>query len=139
MIGALEALSRQRRAVAQQRRCDERPTERRRIGILFQDALLFDHFSVGQNLLALRQIRGAARKISSRRWNAPGWPGSFPRSGDALRRPARPGQPAARPAGGPLALLLDEPFNRLDAELRAGFRRAGYLMNWRARPFRRCW
>lgn len=32
-------------------RCDSLPTERRRIGILLQDALLFDHFSVGQNLL----------------------------------------------------------------------------------------
>ncbi|OUF53978.1 ATP-binding cassette domain-containing protein, partial [Pluralibacter gergoviae] len=33
------------------RRCDTLPVEARRIGILFQDALLFDHFSVGQNLL----------------------------------------------------------------------------------------
>ncbi|HHR1156374.1 ATP-binding cassette domain-containing protein [Raoultella ornithinolytica] len=70
MIGALEApFHASGELWLYNERCDERPTERRRIGILFQDALLFDHFSVGQNL------------------------------------------------------LLDEPFNRLDAELRAGFRR----------------
>lgn len=57
------------------RRCDTLPTERRRIGILFQDPLLFDHFSVGQNLqLALPEsVRGEARKPRwSRRSVAPG-------------------------------------------------------------------
>lgn len=34
-----------------ERRVDALPTAQRQIGILFQDALLFDHFSVGQNLL----------------------------------------------------------------------------------------
>ena len=45
-------------------RCDSLPTERRRIGILFQDALLFDHFSVGQNLLLTlaADVRGPQRK-----------------------------------------------------------------------------
>ncbi|MCO0822730.1 ATP-binding cassette domain-containing protein, partial [Enterobacter hormaechei] len=33
------------------RRCDMLPVETRGIGILFQDALLFDAFSVGQNLM----------------------------------------------------------------------------------------
>ena len=44
-------------------RCDSLPTERRRIGILFQDALLFDHFSVGQNLLLTlaADVRGPQR------------------------------------------------------------------------------
>lgn len=48
------------------RRCDTLPTEHRRIGILFQDPLLFDHFSVGQNLqLALPEsVRGEARKAA---------------------------------------------------------------------------
>ena len=48
------------------RRCDTLPTEHRRIGILFQDPLLFDHFSVGQNLqLALPEnVRGEARKTA---------------------------------------------------------------------------
>ncbi len=48
------------------RRCDTLPTEHRRIGILFQEPLLFDHFSVGQNLqLALPEsVRGEARKAA---------------------------------------------------------------------------
>ncbi|HBZ9029916.1 TPA: ATP-binding cassette domain-containing protein, partial [Raoultella ornithinolytica] len=66
MIGALEApFHASGELWLYNERCDERPTERRRIGILFQDALLFDHFSVGQNLLLAlpADIRGAARKI----------------------------------------------------------------------------
>ena len=43
------------------------PTAERQIGILFQDALLFDQFSVGQNLLLAsaggtqRMLQGAMR------------------------------------------------------------------------------
>jgi putative thiamine transport system ATP-binding protein len=87
------------------RRCDTLPTERRRIGILFQDPLLFDHFSVGQNLqLALPEsVRGEARKAAveqalSRAGLA--WLRRA-RSGHALRRTAGAGEPAARPAGAP--------------------------------------
>ncbi|EGF47234.1 ABC-type transporter, ATPase subunit, partial [Lacticaseibacillus rhamnosus MTCC 5462] len=40
----------------------------------------------------------------------------------ALRRPESPRQPAASPAGRARALLLDEPFSRLDKPLRAAFR-----------------
>ncbi len=49
--------------MAQRTALDTLPTEHRRIGILFQDPLLFDHFSVGQNLqLALPEnVRGEAR------------------------------------------------------------------------------
>lgn len=83
-------------------RCDSLPTERRRIGILFQDALLFDHFSVGQNLLLAlaADVRGPSAK--------PGRTGAgarrsggvlYARSGHPFRRPAGAGQPAARPAG----------------------------------------
>ena len=65
MIGALSGDFRARGELwLNERRCDTLPTEHRRIGILFQDPLLFDHFSVGQNLqLALPEnVRGEARK-----------------------------------------------------------------------------
>ncbi|HBX7771048.1 TPA: ATP-binding cassette domain-containing protein [Klebsiella pneumoniae] len=64
MIGALSGDFRARGELwLNERRCDTLPTEHRRIGILFQDPLLFDHFSVGQNLqLALPEnVRGEAR------------------------------------------------------------------------------
>lgn len=65
MIGALADTFRAEGELwLNKRRCDGLATEARRIGILFQDALLFDHFSVGHNLqLALpAEIRGAARQ-----------------------------------------------------------------------------
>ena len=47
-----------------ERRCDGLPVESRGLGILFQDALLFDAFSVGQNLLLAlpERIAGRARR-----------------------------------------------------------------------------
>ncbi len=64
MIGALSGDFRARGELwLNERRCDTLPTEQRRIGILFQDPLLFDHFSVGQNLqLALPENVCAARR-----------------------------------------------------------------------------
>lgn len=63
MIGALSGDFRARGELwLNERRCDTLPTEHRRIGILFQDPLLFDHFSVGQNLqLALPPPRRGAK------------------------------------------------------------------------------
>lgn len=108
-------------------RCDSLPTERRRIGILFQDALLFDHFSVGQNLLLAlpADIRGAARKIQVQQaLERAGLAGFYSRDPATLSGGQRARVSLLRALlARPLALLLDEPFNRLDAELRAGFRR----------------
>lgn len=77
MIGALSGDFRAEGELwLNERRCDTLPTERRRIGILFQDPLLFDHFSVGQNLqLALPESCAARREKSqsSRRSTAPDW------------------------------------------------------------------
>lgn len=46
-----------------EQRIDMLPTAQRQIGILFEDALLFDQFSVGQNLLLAlpATLKGAAR------------------------------------------------------------------------------
>ncbi len=107
MIGALSGDFRARGELwLNERRCDTLPTEHRRIGILFQDPLLFDHFSVGQNLqLALPEnVRGEARKTAVEealsRAGLAGW--ASPRAiRHALRRAAGAGEPAARPAGAP--------------------------------------
>jgi putative thiamine transport system ATP-binding protein len=49
MIGALSAdFNAQGELWLDEKRCDTLPVEKRGLGILFQDALLFDSFSVGQ-------------------------------------------------------------------------------------------
>jgi putative thiamine transport system ATP-binding protein len=102
------------------------PAEARRIGVLFQDALLFPHLSVGDNLAfgLARSVRGAARaRAVDEALEQAGL------AGFAARDPATlSGGQRARAAlmrallAEPEALLLDEPFSRLDAELRAEIR-----------------
>ena len=108
-------------------RCDTRPIEARRLGILFQDDLLFPHLSVGQNLaFALpAKIRGA----QARRQRVAQTLADIGLAGFHDRDPATlSGGQRARVSlmrtllAEPLALLLDEPFSRLDSVLRSQFR-----------------
>lgn len=102
------------------------PPWKRRIGILFQDDLLFPHLSVGDNL-ALGLAPGGTR--AERRGRVETALANVGLEGFAARDPATlSGGQKARVAlmrvllSEPRALLLDEPFGSFDAELRSQIR-----------------
>lgn len=100
------------------------PPEKRGIGRLFQDDLLFPHLTVGENLLFGISRRGVDRLALMRQGL-----GEIGLEGFEDRPPhALSGGQRARVAlmrallAEPAAMLLDEPFNKLDASLRKGMR-----------------
>jgi len=108
------------------RELNEVSPHERKLGILFQDDLLFPHLSVGENLaFALpqkikRTERGEKIELALE---------EIELSGMSARDPASlSGGQRARVAlmrtllAEPEALLLDEPFSKLDQELRGRFR-----------------
>ena len=101
------------------------PAHRRQIGLMFQDALLFPHLTVGENLAfgLATSIRGKARHTAVQDALAAASLGGF-----GERDPASlSGGQAARVAlmrallAEPKALLMDEAFSSLDPELRRKF------------------
>jgi putative thiamine transport system ATP-binding protein len=101
------------------------PPEKRQVGLLFQDALLFPHLSVGGNLLFAVPRHSAERRTRMRAALADvGLQGFEDRDPASLS-----GGEKARVAlqrvllSKPRAVLLDEPFSRLDAALRGEVRR----------------
>jgi putative thiamine transport system ATP-binding protein len=105
----------------------ELPPERRGIGLLFQDALLLPHLSVTGNLLL--GLDPAVRGGAARRAAVAEALAEVGLDGFGERDPATlSGGQAARVAlmrtllSRPRALILDEPFSRLDLTLRAQVR-----------------
>jgi putative thiamine transport system ATP-binding protein len=104
------------------------PIQARGIGLLFQDDVLFPHLSVGGNLAF--GLPAAVRGRAARRAAVEAALATADLAGFADRDPATlSGGQRARVAlmrtllARPGALLLDEPFARLDADLRGRIRR----------------
>jgi putative thiamine transport system ATP-binding protein len=110
-----------------ERRCDAWAVEARHMGILFQDDLLFAHLSVGQNLAFALPPRWAGRAVRQARVTQVlaevGLQGFHDRDPATLSGGQRARVSLMRALlAEPQALLLDEPFSKLDAVLRQQFR-----------------
>lgn len=103
------------------------PAERRRVGLMFQDAHLFPHLSVGDNLafgLARGVVGRAARRAAVDAALAQAGLAGFQDRDPATLSGGQRARAALMRAllAEPEALLLDEPFARLDSALRADLR-----------------
>ncbi len=109
------------------RRLTQLPPQARRIGMLFQDDLLFDHLTVAENLMF--GMPASVKGHRARREKAVATLAQVDLTSQADKLPgALSGGQKARVSllrallAEPEALLLDEPFSRLDKPLRAAFR-----------------
>lgn len=133
VLGTLSpAFQMQGRVVMDQRDVSPLPPHLRKIGLLFQDDVLFPHLSVGGNLAFAipPSVKGRSlrRAMIDRALESAGLPGFADRdpatlSGGQRARVALMRTLLARPC----ALLLDEPFSRLDAALRVQIR--GFVLD----------
>ena len=114
------------------RRIDHLPTQARRVGILFQEALLFAHMTVRENLLfavpaepdARQKIGQQIREDKVRQGLQDLEMVAFADADPATLSGGQRARVALMRAllAEPQALLLDEPFSKLDADLRTRLR-----------------
>ncbi|MGS3177980.1 ATP-binding cassette domain-containing protein [Aeromonas dhakensis] len=109
------------------RRLTQLPPQARRIGMLFQDDLLFEHLTVAENLMF--GMPASVKGHRARREKAVATLAQVDLTDQTDKLPgALSGGQKARVSllrallAEPEALLLDEPFSRLDKPLRAAFR-----------------
>lgn len=112
-----------------QRSLSNVPVEKRQVGILFQDPLLFPHMTVLQNLMFASSSGNAEEKrhkafITLQTIGLEACADYFPKqlSGGQAARVSLMRTLAAEPE----ALLLDEPFSKLDQDTRGQFREQVY-------------
>jgi putative thiamine transport system ATP-binding protein len=103
----------------------KQPPEKRQVGRLFQDDLLFPHLTVGENLL-FGTARGSTqerRRLVTEALSQAQLEGLEDRAPDTLSSGQRSRVALFRALmAKPQAMLLDEPFSKLDAELRLTIR-----------------
>ncbi|MGL6573747.1 ATP-binding cassette domain-containing protein [Aeromonas hydrophila] len=109
------------------RRLTQLPPLARRIGMLFQDDLLFDHLTVAENLMFGMPASVKGHRARQEKAVAALAQVDLTNQADKLPRALSGGQKARVSLlrallAEPEALLLDEPFSRLDKPLRAAFR-----------------
>jgi putative thiamine transport system ATP-binding protein len=115
------------RVIADGRVLTDLPPQERHAGILFQDPLLFPHMSVGGNLaFALSaEFKGSAARRGRCEFALEniGLGGFYDRDPDSLSGGQKARVALARVLlSEPRTLLLDEPFSKLDMELRGQMR-----------------
>lgn len=103
------------------------PAEDRHAGILFQDPLLFPHMSVAGNLVfaipAVVKGKAARMALAEKALEGVGMEGTGGRDPDTLSGGQKARVALARVLlSSPRTLLLDEPFSKLDADLRQQMR-----------------
>ena len=107
------------------RRIDRLPSYQRQVGLLFQDDLLFAHMTVAENLLYAVPAGNLKNRLDQvhQALQEAGLEGMGNRDPSTLSGGQRARVALMRALlAQPQALLLDEPFSKLDAKLREQFR-----------------